>query len=265
MGRTKAMTASSPSRGLLFGTAAEAYERYRLGYPDEVVDRTLAYVRAPVTRALEIGAGTGKATRAFVSRGVEVVALEPDEGMVGVLRRETRGMSVDVRHSTFEGYDGPRTNLVYAAASWHWTEPASRWARAAELIDDGGALAIFGGPMRLADDEVQDAVAHAVGEDLPDEAFLSSDKRPDPAAADRWPTREMRECGWFEDIQVHDVSRIVTVPVQEYIGYLSTLSAYLVLEPPVRQDVLHRITAVVPDQVRLDLSVGLHLGRRVPR
>ena len=123
------MSTSATPRGLLFGSAAESYERFRLGYPDEVVDRTLSYADRPVADALEIGAGTGKATRAFASRGIHVTALEPDPDMCTVLRREIQAMPVSPVHTRFEEYDGDRVDLVYAAAAMHWTDPATRWQR----------------------------------------------------------------------------------------------------------------------------------------
>ena len=52
-------------RALSFGSVAAAYERFRPGYPDALVDQVLTYAGRPVRTALEIGAGTGKATRAF--------------------------------------------------------------------------------------------------------------------------------------------------------------------------------------------------------
>lgn len=61
-------------RALSFGSAASAYERFRPGYPDELVDEVLASAGRPVRTALEIGAGTGKATRVFAGRGIAVTA-----------------------------------------------------------------------------------------------------------------------------------------------------------------------------------------------
>src|SRR5258708_34542599 len=66
------------SRALSFGVMAEAYERFRPGYPVELLDMVMTYARQPVRTALEIGAGTGKATRLFAQRGVTVTATEPD-------------------------------------------------------------------------------------------------------------------------------------------------------------------------------------------
>ena len=172
------MSTSATPRGLLFGTAAESYERFRLGYPDEVVDRTLAYAGRPVGSAVEVGAGTGKATRAFASRGIQVVALEPDTEMYGVLERETAGMPVTPRLSSFEAYDGPPADLVYAAAAWHWTDPTTRWNHAADLLEPGGVLSIFGSQLRIADPDLEQAVGEAIAGDVDDSAFRKGTKGP---------------------------------------------------------------------------------------
>ena len=60
-------------RRLTFGVVAELYDRMRPSYPLALVDDVLAF--AGVGRALEVGAGTGKATVLFAARDVEVVAL----------------------------------------------------------------------------------------------------------------------------------------------------------------------------------------------
>jgi trans-aconitate methyltransferase len=240
---------SAMSRGLRFGVAAETYERFRIGYPDEVVDRTLAYAGRPVADAVEVGAGTGKATRAFASRGVQVTALEPDPDMYAVLLRETTGMAVEPVLSDLESYDGPRVDLLYAAASWHWTDPASRLDHAARLLRPGGVLAVFGSPMNVADPEVQAAVDAVTGGTLDDPVVRPTDD-------------ELRAGTGFTDVRHHVVQRRLVLPQREYVGYLSTLSAYLELPLETRQEVLRRIADVVPPQLPVDLAVGLHLARR---
>ncbi len=253
------MSASVTPRGLLFGTAAEAYERFRLGYPDEVVDRTLSFAGRPVTAAVEVGAGTGKATRAFASRGVRVVALEPDRDMFSVLERETAGMPVTPVHTAFEEYDGPTTGLVYAAAAWHWTDPTTRWTRAAALLERGGVLSLFGSQLRLADPRLEQVVSAAIGDRVDDSAF-----RPrEPATNVGWPTEEIEASGLFGDVESHAVAREVVVSQKEYAGHLSTISAYLRLTVEEQQDVLRAVAELVPVQVRLDASVALQLARRV--
>ena len=150
---------------------AETYERFRPGYPDEVVDRTVRYADRPVRTAVEVGAGTGKATRAFASRGIDVTAVEPDPEMFSVLERETLGMPVTPVRSTYEEYDGPPADLLYAAAAMHWTAPETRWTHAADLLVPGGAAAVFGAEMRLADDAVRSDYERARSPFLPDDTY----------------------------------------------------------------------------------------------
>ena len=57
------------------------------GYPDELVDEVVTYAGRPVCTALEIGAGTGKATRMFARRGISVTATDPDAAMLTELRK----------------------------------------------------------------------------------------------------------------------------------------------------------------------------------
>ena len=56
---------SERPRRLVFGEVAELYDSVRPSYPDALVDDVLAFAGAgPGDPALEVGAGTGKATRA---------------------------------------------------------------------------------------------------------------------------------------------------------------------------------------------------------
>ena len=59
--------------------------------------------------------------------------------------------------------------------------------------------------------------------------------------------------------------REVALPQREYVGYLSTVPDYADLPLEERQDVLRRISAALPAQVPVDMTVGLHLARRVSR
>lgn len=104
-------------RALSFGAAAAAYERFRPGYPDELVDAVVAYAGRPVRTALEIGAGTGKATRAFAARGIAVTATEPDRVMLAELGKHVPATVVTVQASFEDLPLNPVYDLVFAAAT----------------------------------------------------------------------------------------------------------------------------------------------------
>ncbi len=250
------------SRALSFGSAASEYERFRPAYPVAVVDEVLAYAGHAVATALEIGAGTGKATRVFAAHDISVTATEPDAAMLAVLGRHVPG-SVRIVRATFE--DLPtivRYDLVYAAAALHWTRPEGRWERVASLLVPGGVFASFGGPVRLADPALEEALRSAR------EPYLADDEVPPPdgTPADsplQWPGSELEASEWFDDVRQVLVERRSTVPAVDFVGLLSTVSAYLELDPDVRNIVLQRIQGVLPDRVAVAADITLHLARRV--
>ncbi|HEY2355411.1 MAG TPA: class I SAM-dependent methyltransferase [Gaiellaceae bacterium] len=72
-------------RRLTFGAHAEEYDLARPEWPVEVARW---FVPDDAAFVVELGAGTGKLTRAVAALGVRVVAVEPDARMRGVLVRD---------------------------------------------------------------------------------------------------------------------------------------------------------------------------------
>jgi SAM-dependent methyltransferase len=247
-------------RALSFGSVASAYEQFRPGYPDELVDEVLAYAGRPVRTALEIGAGTGKATRVFASRGIAVTATEPDAEMLVELRKHVPATVATVQ-GAFE--DLPLTStydLVFAAASLHWTDPADRWSRVAALLNPDGIFASFGGPMSLADKAVEEAVRAARSQFLADDGIPSPDGTPTDSPM-QWPGTELLRSNRFIDVRQSTIERRTTMSAVDYVGHLSTISAYLELPASTRERVLDRIREVLPEQVTLVADLTLHLAR----
>ncbi|MFI7213302.1 class I SAM-dependent methyltransferase [Micromonospora maritima] len=197
-------------RALSFGVAAQAYERFRPGYPPEVADLVLAYADRPLRTALEIGAGTGKATRLFARSGLRVTATDPDAAMLAELRAH---VSADVRtvRAAFEELPTDETyDLVYAAAALHWTRPEGRWDRVVALLTPGGVFASFGGPLRLRDPAVEEAVRRARAPFLDSDEIPSPDGTPETHAM-RWPGTELRRDARFTDVRQSEIERRVTM------------------------------------------------------
>lgn len=249
------------ARALSFGAMAEAYERFRPGYPVELFDMVLTYAGRPVTTALEIGAGTGKATRLFARRGVTVTATDPDGAMLAELRKHVPANVKTVQAAFEDLRPGEGYGLVYAAAALHWTNPDGRWSRMAALLEPGGVFASFGGPFQLIDPAVADAVRAARA------PFLESDEIPSPdgtAPGDdmQWPGTELQRSEWFADVRQFVIERRWTMSASDYVGHLSTVSAYLQLPAPAQEQVYGRIRQILPDTVEMAADITVHLARR---
>ena len=121
-----------------FGSAAEAYDRFRSGYPDALFDDLL--VGRP-SHTLDVGCGTGKVAAAVAARGFRVVGVEPDQRMAEVAR--ARGLEVDV--VSFEDWDSRHRvfDLVTCGHAWQWIDPLIGGSKAASLLRPGGLIALF--------------------------------------------------------------------------------------------------------------------------
>jgi SAM-dependent methyltransferase len=248
-------------RALSFGTVAEAYERFRPAYPVELFDMVMKYAGQPVRTALEIGAGTGKATRLFAQRGVTVTAVEPDGAMLAELRKHVPA-NVKTVQSVFEDVrSGESYGLVYAAASLHWTNPEGRWSHIAALLEPRGVFASFGGPARLADPAAEEAVRAARAPFLDSDEVPSRDGTP-PGHDMQWPGTELRRSEWFADVQQSVFERRLTMSARDYIGHLSTISAYLELPASEQEQVYGRIMQVLPETIEIAADITVHLARR---
>ena len=255
------MTPDLPGRARTFGAAAAAYERYRPGYPERVGDLVLEAAPGEVRTALEIGAGTGKATRAFAARGIAVTATDPDGAMLGELSRSLPTVRTVEGALEDLGPIGP-FDLVYAAASLHWTVPAGRWERVAALLRPGGLFASFGGPVRLADPAVESDVRAARA------PYLDSDQVPSPDGTPegdplQWPGTELERSDLFTDVRQVVLPRSLQLVPDDYVGYLSTVSAYLSLDETDRTEVLRRVRGVLPAVVEVQADIVVHTAMRV--
>jgi SAM-dependent methyltransferase len=133
--------------GLVFNEVPELYDRIRPTYPDELFADLVAITGiGQGSKVLEVGCGTGQATRALAELGCSIVAVEPGAGLAELARhRLTDFPHVQVEAATFEEWAdrGRRFDLLVAASSWHWVDPRIGWARAHKLLRRPGWMALI--------------------------------------------------------------------------------------------------------------------------
>ncbi len=132
-------TAQRRRQASSFGAAAAAYERGRPPYPPEAVGWLLP---EGTPRVLDLGAGTGKLTRQLRDRGLDVIAVEPSEGMREQLAHAVPG--VPVHAGTAEEIPLPdhSVNAVLVAQAWHWVDRSRAVPEVARVLVPGGRLSL---------------------------------------------------------------------------------------------------------------------------
>ncbi|MGH9054660.1 MAG: class I SAM-dependent methyltransferase [Acidimicrobiales bacterium] len=131
--------------GRVFDTLASEYDASRPGYPAEAIADVAAVCRlGRGTRVLEIGCGTGQATRSFAETGCTIRCLEPGANLAVLARRNLQSLAnVDVVVEPFESADEPvgAYDAIVSATAFHWIDPQVSYAKAAVLLRPGGHLA----------------------------------------------------------------------------------------------------------------------------
>ena len=134
--------------GRVFNEVPDLYDRVRPTYPDELFADLVALTGMDGrSSVLEVGCGTGQATRSLAALGCLVTAVEPGAGMAALARQRLAAFgNVNVENSTFEEWDdgGRRFDVLVAASSWHWVDPSVGWRRAHDVLHPGGWMALLG-------------------------------------------------------------------------------------------------------------------------
>jgi SAM-dependent methyltransferase len=239
---------------LAFGSVAELYDRTRPSYPIALVDDVLEFAGAAAgAHAVEIGAGTGKATALFAARGLSIVALEPSREMAQIARRNlARYDRVVIDEVEFEAWRPPRRfELVFSAQAWHWVSADDRCTRARNALVDGGALAVFWNRPRWNSSPLRDELARAYDRAAPELAAGAGGPgpmRPGTHAPRAWSRdweRELRAATGFESAESRSYSWHEEYTTNDYVRLLQTHSDHIVLGAEQRAALLAAVAEVI--------------------
>ena len=127
-----------------FGRTAREYEFGRPEWPEELIDRVVgaAGISANAT-VLDLGAGTGKLTRALVPRFGQVIAVEPDAEMLAVLREVVPDAEALAGEAEAIPADDGSVGAVFSGEAFHWFATKETVAELARVLQRGGVFAFF--------------------------------------------------------------------------------------------------------------------------
>ena len=128
---------------LSFNGAAETYDQVRPSYPPDLFDTLFDFLpRQP--RIVEVGPGTGQATKDLLARGAWVHAIEIGPAMATKLCANYASEHLRVSVADFEVLDiePASADAVFSATAYHWISRGAQTDRPGTFLRPGGLVAI---------------------------------------------------------------------------------------------------------------------------
>jgi SAM-dependent methyltransferase len=233
-------------RRLTFGAHADAYERARPAWPEAAAQWL---VPGGAELVVELGAGTGKLTRAVSALGTQVVAVEPDPRMLAVLH----GLGLEGVDGSAEAipFDDAVADAVVAGSSLHWFDLEQALPEIHRVLRPGGR---FGFGWNHRDDR------HPVIARMGRTVYEAQARRPGP----RWRSRdwaaELTESGLFQDVEHALFEHVHELPREALADHLLSYSGVAALPENERR----RIFGEVAQLIDADPSLGDGETLRLP-
>ncbi len=133
--------AAEPRRS--FDGTAEIYHGIRPSYPPSMFDELFRLLPGRPA-ILEVGPGTGQATRDLLSRGAIVHAIEIGPALAAKLREVLPSSALTITIGDFEEADVEENGFdaVFSATAYHWISPKAQLDRPASVLKPSGVVAI---------------------------------------------------------------------------------------------------------------------------
>lgn len=231
-----------------FDGVAEIYHGIRPNYPPSMFDDLFRPLPSHPA-ILEVGPGTGQATRDLLSREATVHAIEIGSAMAAKLREALPSPALMVTIGDFEEVDMAEHGFdaLFCATAYHWISPKVQVDRPVSVLKPGGVVAIVDlNQVSSPDDKGFFAAAQPIyerygeghaGPQPPERNALDPPIRLVLSSDPRYSNVEVRTYDWNQTYSANDYRKLM-------LSYSSTQ----MMTPPARQGLLDDIENFVRQQ-----------------
>lgn len=231
-----------------YGEVAEAYNRVRPRYPQELIDWAIKFTKLPENASiLELGCGPGNATVSFAKLGFSMICLEPNQTACRLAKKNCSPYpKVEIINTTFEEWDleTERFHAVLAANSLHWVSPQVRYTKTREALQENGYLIALWNLSPQPSYEIYQAMREVY--QTHEASFLNRyEDRNTQEEILKGLGQLILESGCFKNLRVEQIPCKIHYSIDDYLTLLSTLSFYIALEPVQRINLLENLRTVL--------------------
>lgn len=205
------------------------YDRYRPGFPTPAAELLLPQRSGSV---LDLGAGTGKFTELLPGLADHVIAVEPSEPMLAVLRAKLPHVEAHLGNAEQIPVADGSVDVVTVAQAFHWFDREVACAEIARVLRPGGTLGLI---WNHSDPSCTwDRAAHRIA-------------HPAVADADGTTSSAADELPGFRFVASEQVRWTERISRAAYLKRWSTVSTFLVAEDDARAEMFAAIEAVLDE------------------
>lgn len=219
-----------PGLETTFNTVVEQYDRMRPTYVEALYDDVWNYggFGENIT-AVEVGIGTGQATRPVLNRGAAVIAVELGGDLAVFCEKKfadnPRLKVVNLPFQNFDASEGS-FDLIYSASAFHWIPEAIGYTKVFKMLRPGGVFARFANhPYKDKEKEALHEAMQVLYAKYMPRSKLSTEYSEEEAKA----RAEVGAKYGFADIQYRLYKRTRTFTAQQYTDLLGTYSDHIAL------------------------------------
>jgi SAM-dependent methyltransferase len=250
-----------------FDQVALRYHEARPRYPDDLfsvlIDVTGLHQNS---KLLEIGPGTGQATKSLAEKGFDITAIELGATLAEVARHELRDhKNVRIITDAFEKAILPEASfdLVFAATSFHWIDPAIKFSKTHALLKHKGHLAII--HTHHTSDEQGD-VFYKASQPIYEHYNLAKGEEPEPPKAKDLRPDDL-DPRLFRLVHFQVFSVVITYSAKSFVQLLGTYSNHLAAGMDVQQTLFNDMEHLINDKfqgyVEKHFSMALTVAKKM--
>lgn len=223
-------------------TAQAPYYRYRPNYALEAIDRLCREAGARAADdyvVADVGAGTGNLTLLLAERGLQCLAIEPNDAMREVGISQTQGLPVTWLVGTADrtGLQGGSVDLYAMGSSFNTTEREQTLIEAHRVLKRGGFFTCLWNHRDLTRDPIQERVERIIRTFVPHYAHGTRREEQTPV---------INGSGRFTVVTYFEVPQRVHQPVEHYLNaWRSVRNPHWDLNEPEGRALFDRIMAEV--------------------
>ena len=236
------------------------FDKLRFRYCDQLFSDVISHSRLDATKkALEIGPGTGQATKPILKSGCSYLAVELGENFTEDMKEKFDSYkNFDIVNADFETYDFGKNafDLVYSAATIQWIPEEIAFPKIFNILKGNGTLAMF---MTYTDYKSSNEALYNKIQEIYDEFY-----QPETPYTQKFDYCNATNYG-FIDFERREYLQTVEYTADEYVSHISIFADHLTLAEPNRTKFFEGIRDAVlsfGNKITLNNTIVLYLARK---